>query len=68
MSKSGRTYRFSITVTVEADDPAFDDPEWFADAATGVHTNVYGYECFFDEIVELSVGEVGDAAITGDDE
>jgi hypothetical protein len=63
-----RTYRFSITVTVEADDPAVDDPEWIADAAMGVLANVYGYECFFDDIVELSVGEVRDSAITGDDE
>lgn len=63
-----RTRRFSITVTVEADDPAFDDPEWVADAAAGVLTNVYGYECFFDDILELSVGEVRDSAITRDDQ
>jgi hypothetical protein len=28
-----RTYRFSITVTVEFDDPAYDDLEGVADAA-----------------------------------
>jgi hypothetical protein len=33
---SPRTYRFSITVTVEPDDTGFDDPEWVADAAAGV--------------------------------
>lgn len=45
-----RIYRFSITVTVEPDDAAFDDPEWVADAAAGVLSNVYGYECVYDEI------------------
>jgi hypothetical protein len=48
-----RTCRFSITVEVDVDDRAFDDPEWVADAAAGVLANVYGYECFFDDITEL---------------
>jgi hypothetical protein len=48
-----RTYRFSITVTVEAGDPAFGDPEWVADAAAGALANVHGYECFFDNVVEV---------------
>lgn len=48
-----RTYQFSITVNVEPDDPAYDDPEWVADAAAGALANVYGYECFFDDVVEL---------------
>ena len=52
-----RTYRFTITVTVEPGDPAFDDPEWVADAAAGALANVYGYECFFDDIV-VEVGDV----------
>lgn len=47
---SPRTYRFSITVTVEANDAAFDDPEWVADAAAGALSNIYGYECVYDEI------------------
>jgi hypothetical protein len=52
-----RTYRFTITVTVEPGDRAFDDPEWVADAAAGALANVYGYECFFDDIV-VEVGDV----------
>lgn len=47
---SPRIYRFSITVTVEPDDAAFHDPEWVADAAAGVLSNVYGYECVYDDI------------------
>jgi hypothetical protein len=47
-----RTYSFSIAVTVDADDPAYDDPEWVADAAAGALTNVYGYDCLFDDIVD----------------
>lgn len=47
-------YAFVVTVTVEPDDPAFDDPEWVADAATGALANVYGYNCYFHDIVELS--------------
>ncbi len=47
---SPRTYRFSITVTIEPGDAAFDDPEWVADAAAGVLSNVYGYECVYDDI------------------
>lgn len=45
-----RTYRFSITVTVDPGDVAFDDPEWVADAAAGVLSNIYGYECVYDEL------------------
>lgn len=51
---SPRTYRFSITVTVEAGDAAFDDPEWVADAAAGVLSNVYGYESVYDDIELVS--------------
>jgi len=54
-----RTYRFSITVTVEPGDPAYDDPEWVADAAAGALANAYGYACFFDEIVELVTPAAG---------
>ena len=48
-----RTYSFRITVNVEPDDPAYDDPEWVADAATGVLSNVYGYRCLYDEVAEV---------------
>lgn len=47
------TYSFRITINVEPDDPAYDDPEWVADAATGVLANVYGYECLYDEVAEV---------------
>lgn len=54
MPKHGpRTYRFSITVTLRPEEPGCGDPEWVADAATGALANVYGYECFFDDIIEL---------------
>ena len=46
-----RTYSFRITFTVEPDDPAYDDPEWLADAAAGVLSNVYGYQCLYDDII-----------------
>jgi hypothetical protein len=48
-----RTYRFSITVTVEPDQEGYDDPEWIADAAWGSLANEYGYECTFGDITEL---------------
>lgn len=49
-----RTYRFSITVTVEPDQEGYDDPEWIADAAWGSLANEYGYESTFGDITELS--------------
>ena len=50
---SARIYRFSITVTVGPDQPGYEDPEWFADAAWGALTNIYGCECIYGEITEL---------------
>ena len=38
---------------------AYDDPEWVADAAAGVLANVYGYECFYDDIAELVTRAAG---------
>lgn len=52
-TNGARTYSFRITVAVEPDGPAYDDPEWVADAATGVLSNVYGYECVYDEVAEV---------------
>ncbi|MGH9245951.1 MAG: hypothetical protein ACRD29_16870 [Acidimicrobiales bacterium] len=51
-----RTYRFSITVTVEPGQEGYDDPEWIADAAWGSLANEYGYECTFGDITELPGG------------
>lgn len=41
------TYRFCLTVTVEDGHEAYDDPEWFADAAWGALTNLYGLRCTY---------------------
>ena len=48
-----RTYSFRLTVTVDEDHEAYDDPEWFADAAWGALTNLYGVRCVYTEIVTL---------------
>lgn len=45
-----RTFRFTMTVTVEDDHDAFDDPERVADAAWGSLTNEYGLECIYTDI------------------
>jgi ADP-ribose pyrophosphatase YjhB (NUDIX family) len=39
-----RSYRFLITLDVDPDHVAFDDPEWAADAAHGALTNEYDIE------------------------
>lgn len=54
-----RTYRFQLTVTIDGDHPSADDPEWFADAAWGALTNLYGIECTYGEIVEVEVQTPG---------
>lgn len=45
-----RTYRFVLTVAVDEDHEAFDDPEWVADAAWGSLTNEYGFECTYGQV------------------
>lgn len=45
-----RTYTFTLTVTVEADQPGYEDPEWIADAAWGALSNEYGYRCVYGDI------------------
>jgi hypothetical protein len=50
---SARTYRFTITVTVEPGQEGYDDAEWIADAAWGALANEYGYECFYADIEEV---------------
>ena len=42
-----RSYRFTITFRVDDEHPAFDDPEWAADAAHGTLTNEYGIEAVY---------------------
>lgn len=43
-------YRFTLTVAVEADHKAYDDPEWIADAAWGSLSNEYGFQCVYGDI------------------
>ncbi len=45
-----RMYRFTLTVEVEADHEAYDDPEWIADAAWGSLSNEYGFRCVYGDI------------------
>lgn len=51
-----RTYRFSLTAEVEDDAEHADDPEWFADAAWGALSNLYGVSCTYGGIEESSAG------------
>lgn len=45
-----RTYRFTLTVTIEQGHDAYDDPEWAADAAWGALSNEYGLACVYGDI------------------
>jgi hypothetical protein len=49
-----RTYRFVITFAVESAHPAYDDPEWAADAAHGALTNEYGLRAIYTDIEEVA--------------
>lgn len=49
-----RTYRFVITFEVEPGHPAYDDPEWTADAAHGTLTNEYGLRAIYTDIDEVT--------------
>lgn len=51
-----RTYQFVITFEVEPDHPAYDDPEWAADAAHGTLTNEYGLRAIYTDIAEVMGG------------
>jgi len=53
MDDQTRAYRFVITFEVEADHPAYDDPEWTADAAHGALTNEYGLGAIYTDITEV---------------
>jgi hypothetical protein len=48
-----RTFTFRLTVSVDEDHEAYDDPEWFADAAWGALTNLYGVRCVHTDIETL---------------
>lgn len=53
MANDTRTYRFTLTVAVEPGHPAYDDPEWAADAAWGSLTNEYGLRATYSAIDEV---------------
>ena len=53
MDDQTRAYRFVITFEVEPDHPAYDDPEWAADAAHGALTNEYGLRAIYTDITEV---------------
>jgi hypothetical protein len=53
MAKDTRSYRFTLTVDVEPGHPAYDDPEWAADAAWGALTNGYGLRPIYTSIEEV---------------
>lgn len=53
MPNDTRTYRFALTVDVEPGHPAYDDPEWAADAAWGCLTNEYCLRATYTRIDEV---------------
>lgn len=57
MATETRTYRFSITFSVEPNHPAYDDPEWAADAAWGSLTNEYGLRAIYESIEEVELDD-----------
>ena len=54
MDITTRTYRFVVTVDVEPGHPAYDDPEWAADAAHGALVNEYGLTAIYTDISEIT--------------
>lgn len=52
MTNDTRSYRFTLTVNVEPGHPAYDDPEWAADAAWGALTNEYDLRAIYTNIEE----------------
>ncbi len=58
MANDTRTYRFTLTVDVEPDHLAYDDPEWAADAAWGCLTNEYGLRATYTSIDEIPRSEL----------
>jgi hypothetical protein len=62
MKSATRTYQFVITVEVDPDHPAYNDPEWAADAAQGALTNEYGLRAIYTDISEADT-QVGEFAV-----
>ncbi len=57
MSNGTRAYRFVVEYLVEPGHPAYDDPEWAADAAWGALANMYGLLPSCTSIEEIDPGE-----------
>ena len=53
MDSTTRVYRFVVIVEVDSGHPAYDDPEWAADAAHGALTNEYGLRATYADISEI---------------
>lgn len=53
MKRNTRAYRFTINFEVDLGHPAYDDPEWAADAAHGALTNEYGLRAIYTDISEI---------------
>jgi hypothetical protein len=60
MESDTRTYRFVVTVEVEPGHPAYDDPEWAADAAHGALTNEYGLRSTYMDVTEVDCSSAED--------
>jgi len=53
MAPPTRRYKFTIAFDVEPDHPAYDDPEWAADAAHGTLSNEYGLVAIYSDVTEI---------------
>lgn len=76
-----RTYRFTMTIEVEPDHVAYDDPEWAADAAAFALSDAYGLRAWYAPVERLETSgtagertyrflitfEVGDDHVAFDD-
>ena len=65
MDTTTRTYRFVVTVEVEPGHPAYDDPEWAADAAHGTLTNEYGLRATYGDISKLDKADGQGVSVIG---
>lgn len=57
VSTETRAYRFVVEFMVEPEHPAYDDPEWAADAVWGALTNMYGLLSSCTSIEEIDPGQ-----------
>jgi hypothetical protein len=53
MANRTRTYRFTLSFDVEPGHPAYNDPEWAANAAWGALSNEYGLRAIYADIEEV---------------